>query len=184
MNIFELTAKLLFDSKEYDEGLENAESKGESFASKLGGAIGTGVKALATASVAVVTTATTGIVALTTQAVNAYGEYEQLVGGVEKIFGDSADSVIENANRAFETAGMSANEYMETVTSFSASLLQGLEGDTQLASEIADKAIQDMSDNANTFGTDLSSIQSAYTGFAKGNYTMLDNLNTMGALVA
>lgn len=111
------------------------------------------------------------------QALNSYGEFEQLEGGVNKLFGDDASkTVMENAQKAFSTAGMNANEYMETVTSFSASLISGLNGDTAKAAQISDKAIRDMSDNANTFGTDIASIQNAYQGFAKGNYTMLDNL--------
>lgn len=111
------------------------------------------------------------------QALSSYGEFEQLEGGVEKIFGDEmAQTVMDNAQNAFKTAGMSANEYMETVTGFSSSLIQSLDGDTAKATEIADRAIRDMSDNANTFGTDMSSIQYAYQGFAKQNYTMLDNL--------
>ena len=111
------------------------------------------------------------------EAIAGYAEFEQLEGGVKKIFGeDMADSVIQNANNAFKTAGMSANEYMETVTGFSSSLIQSLDGDTTKAVEIADRAIRDMSDNANTFGTSMESIQFAYSGFAKGNYTMLDNL--------
>lgn len=111
------------------------------------------------------------------QALSSYGEFEQLEGGVKKIFGDEmAQTVMDNAQNAFKTAGMSANEYMETVTGFSSSLIQSLDGDTAKATEIADRAIRDMSDNANTFGTDMSSIQYAYQGFAKQNYTMLDNL--------
>ena len=102
--------------------------------------------------------------------------FEQNVGGVEKLFGDSASTVMNNAKNAFKTAGMSANEYMETVTGFSASLISSLEGDTQTAANMANTAITNMSDNANTFGTDIASIQNAYSGFAKGNYTMLDNL--------
>ena len=110
-------------------------------------------------------------------AVGAYAEFEQLEGGVVKLFGDDvAKTVGENAQKAFQTAGMSANEYMETVTGFSASLIAGLDGDTAKAAEIADTAIRDMSDNANTFGTDIASLQNAYSGFAKGNFTMLDNL--------
>lgn len=109
-------------------------------------------------------------------AFTAGGSLEQSIGGIETLFKDTADVMIENANRAYETAGMSANQYMETVTSFSASLLQGLKGDTEAAAAIADRAVQDMSDNANKFGTDISMIQSAYQGFAKQNYTMLDNL--------
>lgn len=111
------------------------------------------------------------------QAINSYGEFEQLEGGVNKLFGDDASkTVMENAQKAFSTAGMNANQYMETVTSFSASLISGLNGDTAKAAQISDQAIRDMSDNANTFGTDIASIQNAYQGFAKGNYTMLDNL--------
>ena len=108
--------------------------------------------------------------------VKGYSDYEQLAGGVETLFKKSSKSVIDNASKAYETAGMSANEYMETVTGFSASLLQSLGGDTQKAAEKADIAIRDMSDNANKMGTDVSSIQTAYQGFAKQNYTMLDNL--------
>lgn len=110
------------------------------------------------------------------QSITDYSDYEQLVGGVETLFKSSSDKVIAYANNAYKTAGMSANEYMETVTSFSASLLQGLGGDTEAASVIADQAITDMSDNANKMGTDMEMIQNAYQGFAKQNYTMLDNL--------
>lgn len=111
------------------------------------------------------------------QAVSGFADMEQLSGGVEKLFGDEdAKTVIANAQKAFGTAGMTANEYMETVTNFSASLIAGLDGDTAKATQIADMAIQDMADNANVFGTSIESIQSAYQGFAKGNYTMLDNL--------
>ena len=108
--------------------------------------------------------------------VKGYSDYEQLAGGVETLFKKSSQSVINNASKAYQTAGMSANEYMETVTGFSASLLQSLGGDTQKAAEKADTAIRDMSDNANKMGTDVKSIQNAYQGFAKQNYTMLDNL--------
>lgn len=110
------------------------------------------------------------------QSIGNYANYEQLVGGVETLFKESATKVQEYANQAYKTAGLSANDYMETVTSFSASLLQGLGGDTEKAADIADLAIRDMSDNANKMGTDMQSIQNAYQGFAKQNYTMLDNL--------
>lgn len=110
------------------------------------------------------------------EVVMSYADFEQLEGGVQKLFGTDAIRVIENAQQAFKTAGMSANEYMETVTSFSASLINSLGGDTAEAAKLANRAIQDMSDNANTFGTDIQSIQNAYQGFAKGQYTMLDNL--------
>lgn len=101
---------------------------------------------------------------------------EQSIGGIETLFKDSSNKVIENAKNAYMTAGLSANDYMESVTSFSASLLQGLSGDTDKAADIADMALTDMSDNANKMGTDMESIQNAYQGFAKQNYTMLDNL--------
>ena len=120
--------------------------------------------------------ATTAVTALSKVALDSYANYEQLVGGVETLFKTSADVVKGYADEAYKTAGMSANEYMETVTSFSASLLQGLGGDTAAAAEVANQAIVDMSDNANKMGTDMSMIQNAYQGFAKQNYTMLDNL--------
>ena len=134
-------------------------------ANLLGNAIVSGVKAVAS-----------GIKSLISGAIEGYGEYEQLVGGVETLFGSSADTVIKNAETAYKTAGLSANAYMETVTSFSASLLQSMGNNTEAAAKKADLAITDMSDNANKMGTDMQSIQNAYQGFAKQNYTMLDNL--------
>lgn len=110
------------------------------------------------------------------QAIESYADYEQLVGGVDTLFKESSKKVQEYANNSYKTAGLSANEYMETVTSFSASLLQSLNGDTEKSAEVANMAIIDMSDNANKMGTSMSMIQSAYQGFAKQNYTMLDNL--------
>ena len=110
------------------------------------------------------------------QAFLSYANYEQLIGGVETLFKDASQTVQENAKQAFKTAGMSANEYMENVTSFSASLISSLDGDTVKAAEVADRAIVDMSDNANKMGTDIGRITDAYQGFAKQNYTMLDNL--------
>lgn len=110
------------------------------------------------------------------QAIQSYADYEQLVGGVETLFKDSSQKVQEYANNSYKTAGLSANEYMETVTSFSASLLQSLNGDTEKSADVANMAIIDMSDNANKMGTSMASIQYAYQGFAKQNYTMLDNL--------
>ena len=105
-----------------------------------------------------------------------FADYEQLIGGVETLFKDSAQKLQDYANNAYKTAGLSANDYMETVTSFSASLIQSLGGDTEKAVKYADMAITDMADNANKMGTDIQSIQNAYQGFAKQNYTMLDNL--------
>lgn len=109
---------------------------------------------------------------------------EQAIGGIETLFKDSADEMIKNADNAFKTAGISANQYMEQATSFSASLLQSTGGDTQKAAKAADQAIIDMSDNANKMGTNIQDIQNAYQGFAKQNYTMLDNLSEFGGIAA
>ena len=128
--------------------------------------------------VAMATTAavTAALGKLSSDALSAYSQYEQMVGGVETLFAGAEDIVLENAQNAYKTAGISANSYMETVTGFSATLLQGLGGDTQKAASIADQAVIDMADNANKMGTSMASIQYAYQGFAKQNYTMLDNL--------
>lgn len=134
-------------------------------ANLLGGAIVSGIKAVASV-----------IKSLISGAIEGYGKSEQLVGGVETLFGSSADTVIKNAENAYKTAGLSANAYMKTVTSFSASLLKSMGNDTEAASKKADQALTDMSDNANKMGSDMQSIQNAYQGFAKQNYTMLDNL--------
>ena len=120
--------------------------------------------------------AATGVGALTKSAIDSYGEFEQLAGGVEKLFGDASDTIMQYAIGAYKTSGLSANEYMQQATSFSASLINSLGGDTQKAAELADVAMRSMSDNWNTFGTDVSAVQNAYAGFAKQNYTMLDNL--------
>lgn len=154
----------------------NEEMKNTSIVSQFGGALKSGLAVAAKAAAAATAAAAGAVIALTKSAVENYGEYEQLVGGVETLFKDSAGTVEEYANNAYKTAGLSANEYMETVTSFSASLLQSMGNDTQAAAEKADQAITDMSDNANKMGTDMQSIQNAYQGFAKQNYTMLDNL--------
>ena len=131
-----------------------------------------GLATAAKVGAAAVGAAATAIGALTTAAVNNYAEYEQLVGGVETLFKNSADTVMGYAENAYKTAGLSANEYMETVTSFSASLLQSLDGDTKAAASAADMAITDMADNANKMGTSMESIQNAYQGFAKQNFTI------------
>nr|DAZ63623.1 MAG TPA: tail tape measure protein [Caudoviricetes sp.] len=135
-----------------------------------------GLSTAAKVGAAALTAAAAGVAALTKSSIDQYAEYEQLVGGVETLFKQSADIVQQYADNAYKTAGMSANEYMDTVTSFSASLLQGLGGDTAKAAEVANQAITDMSDNANKMGTSMQMIQNAYQGFAKQNYTMLDNL--------
>ena len=156
---------LKFDTK-VDESGFTAGVKNLGSLAKKGMQIVAGATAAATAT----------MIALGKSALDAYADYEQLTGGVETLFKTSADIVNEYAANAYKTAGMSANEYMETVTSFSAALISSLDGDTAKAAEIADKAITDMSDNANKMGSSMESIQNAYQGFAKQNYTMLDNL--------
>ncbi len=127
-------------------------------------------------SLAAAGAATAAIAALSKSAIECYGDYEQLIGGVETLFKDSADVIKGYSEEAFRTVGMSANEYMETVTGFAASLISSMGNDTEAAAEKANTALSDMSDNANKMGSDLESIKNAYSGFSKQNYTMLDNL--------
>lgn len=164
MNLFELFVKIGVDDQASDK------------ISGLSSKIGSGLATAAKVGAAAVTAASAAVVALTKNSLEQYAEYEQLVGGVETLFKQSADTVMGYAENAYKTAGLSANEYMNTVTSFSASLLQSLGGDTEAAAKYADMAITDMADNANKMGTSMESIQDAYQGFAKQNYTMLDNL--------
>lgn len=207
MEAFSLFAKLTLDSKGFDDGLNKAKGG----LSKLGGAIGKGAATLgsglvsaAKAGAVAVTAATTAVGALVAKSVSAYSDYEQLVGGVQKLYGnmglsldeyakqqgktseevrkdwerneEAAKLMMTQANNAFKTAGMSANTYMETATSFSAALINSLNGDTVEAAKMTDKAMTAISDNWNTFGGDIGMIQGAFQGFAKQNYTMLDNL--------
>ena len=170
MNLLDLFVKISVDTSEVDKSLGDTKEKALSFGDVLkaniaGQAIVAGVKAVAGA-----------VKNIGEAASQSYGEYEQLVGGVETLFKSSADTVMQYAENAYKTAGMSANEYMTTVTAFSASLLQSMGGDTDAAAEKANLAITDMSDNANKMGSSMESIQNAYQGFAKQNYTMLDNL--------
>ena len=144
--------------------------------SGAGAAVGKAFTTVVKAGAAALAGATAGIAAISKQALDAYGDYEQLVGGVETLFKDSADIVEKYAANAYKSAGLSANDYMESVTGFSASLLQSLGNDTGAAAEYANTAMVDMSDNANKMGTNMGDIQNAYQGFAKQNYTMLDNL--------
>ena len=200
MDVFDLWAKISLDTGDYESQLEGAGKKAHSFGDKLK----SGLAASAKAGAAAITAAGAAIGVLAKQAVDGYAGYEQLVGGVKTLFGTEAESVeeyaasvgksvseaqseydslvrsqntvMDNAANAFQTAGLSANQYMETVTSFSASLLQSLGGDTEAAARLADMAITDMADNANKMGTDIEMIQNAYRGFSRANFTMLDNL--------
>lgn len=179
MELFRLLGTIAIDNQAANKGLDETTDKGEKAQSKLSGAfskIGSAAKVCGAAVATGMAAGAAAIVKIGKDAVASYADYEQLVGGVETLFKNSADTVQQYAQNAYKTAGMSANEYMETVTSFSASLLQSLDGDTAKAAESANLAITDMSDNANKMGTSMESIQTAYQGFAKQNYTMLDNL--------
>lgn len=160
------------DTKDLEKDINRISDKVKNGLSKLGSVAGTALKG-ATVAIGSAATALTG---LGVASVNSYADLEQNIGGIETLFKGSADKVIKNAENAYKTAGMSANQYMQTVTSFSASLLQSLGGDTEKAADTADMALTDMSDNANKMGTSMELIQNAYQGFAKQNYTMLDNL--------
>ena len=164
---------LNFDTKINEKGFNDGISKLSGLASKGIGSVGNIVNK-ANGIITAISGSLVGV--LIKDSLGVVANMEQQVGGVETLFKDSANTVIDNANRAYKTAGMSANNYMETVTSFSASLLQSLGGDTAKAASYADRAIVDMSDNANKMGTNMRDIQNAYQGFAKQNYTMLDNL--------
>lgn len=173
MELFKIFGRIALKGQaETEDGLDSVAGK----ASGVGQALLKGIGTFAKWGAAAATAAATATAALVKSAVTAYSDYEQLVGGVETLFKDSASEVQKYAANAYQTAGLSANEYMETVTGFSASLLQSLDGDTKAAAEKANVAITDMSDNANKMGTSMESIQNAYQGFAKQNYTMLDNL--------
>lgn len=179
MELFRLFGKIAVDNAEADQSIDNTTEKAEKSHPRISGAfakVGSAAVAMGKVMVTGLAAGATALGALTTQALKAYSDYEQLVGGVETLFKESSNMVVEYANNAYKTAGMSANEYMETVTSFSASLLQSLDGDTAKAGNVANQAIIDMADNANKMGTSMESIQNAYQGFAKQNYTMLDNL--------
>lgn len=200
MNLFELCVKIGADVSEVDKSIAETGTKTSAFGEKLKSGLATAGKV----AVAGVAAGATALGTLGTKAVEAYADYEQLVGGVETLFGTSAKSAEEyaaqtgesvdnvrmkwaslsraqniimyKAENAYKTAGLSANEYMETVTSFAASLVASMDGDTEAAAKRADLAITDMADNANKMGTSMESIQTAYQGFAKQNYSMLDNL--------
>ena len=150
----------------------DAEREMQGLSGKLSGTLKSGLATVAKVGAASLAAAAAGVAKLTEASMEQYAEYEQLVGGVETLFKDSADTVMGYADNAYKTAGLSANEYMNTVTSFSASLLQSLDGDTKAAAEKANVAITDMSDNANKMGTAMESIQNAYQGFAKQNFTI------------
>jgi len=202
MEAFSLWAKLVLDSKEYEKGLGESESFAQKAGGKIASAIGTASKVIGAGLVAT----STAVAGLVKASVDAYGEYEQLTGGVKKLYGNMGKSLEEwaednhmsveeaseewnkletaqnnmlaNADRAFETAGMSANDYIQNVTGFSAALINSVAGDTVKAAEMADMAMRDIADNANTFGTyTAQELAGVYQALAKGQYQTLDNLN-------
>lgn len=164
MNLFDLFVKIKLDDEASDK------------VAVLSGKIGHGLETAAKIGVAAVGAASTGIVALTKSAIDSYADYEQLVGGVETLFKDSAATVQGYAANAYMSAGISANRYMETITSFSASLISSLGGDTAAAAEYGNQALIDMSDNANKMGSDMEMIIQTYQSLSRGNFAMLDNL--------
>lgn len=172
MDVFDLAAKISLDTSVYKQSLKDAADDTESFGSKMGSAFQT----LATVATTALATVSGAVIGIGTASLKQYADFEQLVGGVDTLFKESSGKIQAYADQAYKTAGVSANQYMETVTSFSASLLQSLNWNTEKAAEYANQALIDMSDNANKMGTDMSMIQNAYQGFAKQNYTMLDNL--------
>lgn len=165
MTVSEIVYRILGDDSQFNSTM-----------SKVGQTASKALSAISKAALAVTGAAATAVGVLAKSAIDGYAEYEQLVGGVETLFKDSADVIQNYADNAYKTAGMSANAYMETITGFSASLLQSLDNDTAKAAEKGNQAVIDMADNANKMGTDIQSIQNAYQGFAKQNFTMLDNL--------
>lgn len=172
MDLFSLFARITLDKSAYEKELGEAEKDTKSFGDRLKSGLGAAAKAVA-AGMAV---ASAAIVKLSTDAIKSYADYEQLVGGVETLFGDAAGKVIADSQAAFKTAGMSMNQYMETSIQSAASLINSLGGDQAKAAELMNMSITDMSDNVNKMGTTMESVQDAYRGFSRGNFTMLDNL--------
>lgn len=181
MDVFNLYAKLSLNTSEYEKGVEKAKGGASSLmdvfsGTVLGNVVTDGLRNVANGFVNIGKMATGAAISIGKASLDSYGEYEQLVGGVETLYKDSAGIIENYAKDAYKNVGLSANDYMETSTSFAAALVSSLSGDTEKAAEMANTAISDMSDNANKMGTNISSIQDAYNGFAKQNYTMLDNL--------
>ena len=179
MDLMNLAARLTLDLRDYEDGINKAGKSAQSFSKSFSGTLGKvggAIKTFAKVGAVAIGAGAAAVGLLTKQSVSAYAEYEQLSGGVKKLFGDSAKDVMRFASEAYKTSGMSANQYMEQATGFAASLINSLGGDTKEAARLADVAMQAMSDNVNTFGTDMGSVQYAFQGFAKQNYTMLDNL--------
>lgn len=180
MDVFDLFAKISLDTSEYEQAVKGASADGQQLAkswSGFGQKISAAFSALGKAAVTGAGAATAAVGVLTKSSLDAYSSFEQLTGGVETLFKTSADTVMEYADNAYKTAGMSANQYMETITSFTGTLLRSLDGDTAAAAEYANMAITDMADNSNKMGVSLETLQQTYQSLARGNYEMLDSLN-------
>lgn len=181
MDVFNLYAKLSLNTDDYEKGVEKAKGGASSLmdvfsGTLLGNVVSDGLRTVANGITEIGKNAANMAVSIGKASLDSYADYEQLVGGVETLYKDSAGIIENYAKDAYKNVGLSANDYMETSTSFAAALVSSLSGDTEKAAEMANTAISDMSDNANKMGTNISSIQDAYNGFAKQNYTMLDNL--------
>jgi phage-related protein len=181
LDVFNLYAKLSLNTSEYEKGVEKAKGGASSLmdvfsGTVLGNAVTDGLRNIANGFVTIGKMATGAAISIGKSSLDSYGEYEQLIGGVETLYKDSAKVVEQYAKRAFKNVGMSANDYMETSTSFAASLVSSLAGDTNAAAEMSNMAISDMADNWNKMGSSVQSVQDAYRGFSKQNYVMLDNL--------
>lgn len=181
MDVFNLYAKLSLNTSEYEKGVEKAKGGASSLmdvfsGTVLGNAVTDGLRNIANGFVTIGKMATGAAISIGKSSLDSYGEYEQLIGGVKTLYKDSAKVVEQYAKRAFKNVGMSANDYMETSTSFAASLVSSLAGDTNAAAEMSNMAISDMADNWNKMGSSVQSVQDAYRGFSKQNYVMLDNL--------
>ena len=174
MDLFDLVAKITLDSSEYEKGMQGAGEGASALSSKwaMFGKVAAGV---GVATAAAVGAAAVGVGKLTKASIEAYANYEQLAGGVKKLYGDASEEVMKFANDAYKTSGMSANQYMEQATQFSAALINSL-GDQSAAAKQTDVAMRAISDNYNTFGGDIQNVQNAFQGFAKGQFNMLDNL--------
>lgn len=181
MDVFNLYAKLSLNTDDYEKGVEKAKGGASSLmdvfsGTLLGNVVSDGLRSVANGITEIGKTAANMAVSIGKASLDSYADYEQLVGGVETLYKDSAGIIESYAKDAYKNVGLSANDYMETSTSFAAALVSSFGGDTEKAAEMANTAISDMSDNANKMGTNMQSIQDAYNGFAKQNYTMLDNL--------
>jgi len=172
-DLLDLYVKVKFDSSAFNAGMADAE---KSF-SKFGEKVKAGVATVAKVTAGAVAAGAAAVGKIVSDSVSAYGSYEQLVGGVQTLFGDSAAIVLKNSEKAFQTAGMSMNKYMETSIQSAAALINSLGGDQRKAAKLMDMSIRDMSDNVNKMGTTMEAVQNAYRGFSRGNFTMLDNLS-------